>query len=220
MTPLRGEAPWTYRFPAAMDSALKQRWYFVALSEIDRSLLQQCLAHQGRSWESFVDRFLGLVVHVVNHTASARSIRLSKEDREDLCADVFVEILKEDFAVLRSFQEKSSLATYLTVISRRVVVRNLVKHQSLNVSLEQAVAIPANDPENDKQRIDNIEEVGRLLEGLPTSEAQVVRMYHLEGRSYSEISSQTGVPVNSIGPTLSRARERLRQARVETPPVE
>ena len=41
-------------------------------------------------------------------------------------------------------------------------------------------------------------------------DAKIVRQYHLEGRSYREISAGLGVPENSIGPTLSRARARLR----------
>ena len=188
----------------------------MTLSEIDRSLLQQCLAHEPRSWEAFVDRFLGLVVHVVNHTASARSIRLSKEDREDLCADVFLEILQNDFSVLRAFRGQSSLATYLTVIARRVVVRKLVKHRALNVSLGAAAEAAVDNGDSPEERIQNREEVQRLLEGLDDREAQVVRLYHLEGRTYNEISSTVGVPVNSIGPTLSRARAKLRQARVDS----
>ena len=53
----------------------------VALSEIDRSLLDRCLSRKARAWEDFVDRFMGLVVHVINHTAQCRSINLSAADR-------------------------------------------------------------------------------------------------------------------------------------------
>jgi len=94
----------------------------VALSEIDRSLLDRCLARKPRAWEDFVDRFMGLVVHVVNHSAQSRSLRLSSEDREDLVSHVFLAIVKEDLSVLRHFRGESSLATYLTVIARRVIV--------------------------------------------------------------------------------------------------
>ena len=49
---------------------------------------------------------------------------------------------------------------------------------------------------------------------LPGAEAQVVRLYHLEGKSYHEISSTVGMPENSIGPILSRARNKMRRAGV------
>ena len=38
-----------------------------------------------------------------------------------------------------------------------------------------------------------------------------MRLYHLEGKSYQEISDRMGMPENSVGPTLSRARRKIRQ---------
>ena len=182
----------------------------MALSEFDRNLLQRCLAREPRSWENFVDRFLGLVLHVVNHTAQARSMRLTDQDREDLVAEVFLSIVRDEFAVLRQFRGKSSLATYLTVVARRVVVRQLMKRSSV-ASLNPPAAEPA-EPMAFEERISDREEVERLLASLPETEAKIVRMYHLEGKSYSEISTHFGMPENSVGPMLTRARSRMRRA--------
>ena len=181
----------------------------MALSEIDRSLLERCIANRPRAWEDFVDRFLGLVIHVINHTAQCRSIFLSTADREDLVAEVMMAIIKDDYAVLRRFQGKSSLATYLTVISRRVVVRQLLENRTampLSAASEDSLA---NDSEVE-QRITDQEEVQRLLQRLDGPEQNVMRMYHLEGKSYQEISRSTGMPTNSVGPMLTRLRVRLR----------
>jgi len=182
----------------------------VALSDIDRNLLDRCLGGKPRAWEDFVDRFMGLVVHVVNHTAQCRSIRLTEADREDLAAEVFLAIVDRDMAVLRHFRAKSSLATYLTVVARRVVVRKLVDRHSA-VPLGDMVAHAAANDHQPEQRIADQEEVGRLLGELGGSEAAVVRMYHLEGKSYQEISRTVGMPENSVGPLLSRARAKLRR---------
>jgi RNA polymerase sigma-70 factor, ECF subfamily len=182
----------------------------VALSEIDRSLLDRCLSRKARAWEDFVDRFMGLVVHVINHTAQCRSINLSAADREDLAAEVFLAIVDNDMAVLKHFRGRSSLATYLTVIARRVVVRKLVEGRS-NVPLGDMVAQAESDEVEPEQRIGDQEEVGRMLGQLQGSEAEVVRMYHLEGKTYQEISRSVGMPENSVGPMLSRARAKLRR---------
>jgi RNA polymerase sigma-70 factor (ECF subfamily) len=182
----------------------------VALSEIDRNLLDRCLHRKPRAWEDFVDRFMGLVVHVINHTAQCRSTSLSATDREDLAAEVFLAIVDNDMAVLRHFRGKSSLATYLTVVARRVVVRKLVEGKTA-MPLGEMVAQAEADEYEPVQRISNHEEVGRLLDGLQGSEAAVVRMYHLEGKSYQEISRTVGMPENSVGPMLSRARAKLRR---------
>ncbi|HEX2476582.1 MAG TPA: sigma-70 family RNA polymerase sigma factor [Lacipirellulaceae bacterium] len=182
----------------------------MALSEIDRNLLDRCLNRKPRGWEDFVDRFLGLVVHVINHTAQCRSTNLSAADREDLAAEVFLAIVDNDMAVLRHFRGKSSLATYLTVVARRVVVRKLVEGRSA-MPLGEMVAKAEADEYEPEQRIIDHEEVGRLLGQLQGSEAAVVRMYHLEGKTYQEISRTVGMPENSVGPMLSRARAKLRR---------
>jgi RNA polymerase sigma-70 factor (ECF subfamily) len=182
----------------------------VALSDIDRNLLDRCLNNKPRAWEDFVDRYMGLVVHVINHTAQCRSLRLSNSDREDLAAEVFLAIIDNNMGVLRHFRGQSSLATYLTVIARRVVVRKLVEGRSA-VPLSDMVHHAA-DESDLEQRISDHEEVDRLLAELRGSEAAVVRMYHLEGKSYQEISHIVGMPENTVGPMLSRARTKLRRA--------
>lgn len=187
----------------------------MALSEIDRNLLERCLASQPRAWEDFVDRYMGLVMHVINHTAQCRSILLPAGDREDLAAEVMLTIVENDYAVLRRFRGKSSLATYLTVIARRVVVRKMLESQSPTSLSEVAEQSVADDSAGAEERMTNQEEVERLLAHLEGPEAHVVRMYHLEGKTYQEISRITGMATNSVGPMLSRIRTRLRgQSRV------
>ncbi|HTU27217.1 MAG TPA: sigma-70 family RNA polymerase sigma factor [Pirellulales bacterium] len=189
----------------------------MALSDIDRQLLQRCLARKPRAWEDFVDRFMGLVVHVVNHSAQCRSLRLSAEDREDLVAAVFLAVVKDDMAVLRMFRGDSSLATYLTVIARRVVVRELLKQQASAPMPASNRMGAANVASPSDSRVSDRDEIERLLEELDGAEAEIVRMYHLEGKSYHEISTAVGMPENSVGPTLSRARSKMRRAATEQP---
>lgn len=187
----------------------------MALSEIDRNLLERCLARTTRAWEDFVDRFMGLVVHVVNHTAQSRSLRLTPQDREDLCAEVFLAIIRDDFAVLRNFRGQSSLATYLTVVARRVVVREMLRRQTRsNLPASTSLVASAMQPDgrDSERRSSDREEVEQLLRQLDGHEATIVRMYHLEGKSYQEISTAVGIAENSVGPTLSRARQKMRRA--------
>ncbi|MAV35553.1 MAG: RNA polymerase subunit sigma-70 [Planctomycetaceae bacterium] len=179
----------------------------MVLSDIDRTLLQRCLERKPQAWEDFTDRFLGLVVHVINHSSQCRSIRITNQDREDLCAEVFLTLVADDFSVLRRFRGESSLATYLTVIARRVVVRELLKHKPA-AKLGDAVESVDQDSSHEAN-FDDADEVERLLGNLAGKEADVVRMFHLEGKTYQQISSAVGIPENSIGPTLSRARAKM-----------
>ena len=185
------------------------------LTDVDRTLLKRCLTSEHGAWRDFIDRFSGLFVHVIQHSAQARSVQLSTDDIDDLSAEVLMAIVANDCAVLRNFRGESALSSYLTVVARRAVVREMSRrrmaeafgHVKSHVAAVDQVVAPS-----DHSRIENEEQVERMLAGLPPLDAEVVRRYHLEGQSYREISSRLGVPENSIGPTLSRAREKLRHA--------
>ncbi|MFL5242755.1 MAG: RNA polymerase sigma factor [Gemmataceae bacterium] len=197
----------------------------MALTAGDRALLQRCLTHQPGAWNDFVDRFLGLIYHVVHHSAHLRSMVLRPEDTEDLAAEILLQIVQGDYSILRQFRNQSSLATYLTVIARRICVHELARRasarelQSANHRQARTENEQADQEEAPKPRLglENLEEVEKLLNKLPSREREIVRLYYLEGRSYEEISTATHVPVNSIGPILSRARKKLRKD-VKSPP--
>lgn len=182
----------------------------MSLSDIDSQLLEHCLVGSPRAWKNFVDRFLGLVIHVADHTASCRSIRLQEAIRDDLVSEVFSVIVANDYAALRRFQRNCSLATYLSVIARRVIVRRLFAMQSESSNNgEHLDRLPQND--RDLSRLEDADEVNQLMLRLDPQEAQVVRMYHLEGLSYEQIGRAIGLSENSVGPVLTRARSKMRQ---------
>ncbi len=189
----------------------------MTLTAIDRELLDRCLARKPRSWEDFVDRFIGLVHHVVDQTTESRSLELATEDREDVIAEVFLALIQDDFSVLRRFRGESSLATYLTVISRRVAVKELLKrrmHRTTSGPAEESsdADVSNRSSRHVEEQKEEREQVQRLLQTLDGIEADLVRMRYLDGMSYGEIEAACGVPANSIGPTLSRAKAKMREA--------
>ncbi|MDA0833060.1 MAG: sigma-70 family RNA polymerase sigma factor [Planctomycetota bacterium] len=192
----------------------------MALTEIDRNLLHRCLHGESGAWKDFVDRFLGLFIHVIQHCAHTRSLRLNSPDIDDLCAEIFLTLLDKDSAVLRAFRGNSSLATYLTVIARRVVIREMAARKKYDTTVaagNSIHAIPEAEEEmGEYSRIEDRETVRLMLDALPDADAEVVRQYHLEGRTYRQISEQLQIPMNTIGPILSRARSWLRQHQVRS----
>jgi RNA polymerase sigma-70 factor (ECF subfamily) len=184
----------------------------VALTAVDRTLLQRCLQHDPGAWNDFVDRFLGLIYHVIHYTAHQRSTPLSPEEVEDIAQEILVQIVAQDYTVLKQFRGKSSLATYLTVISRRICVHQLSKMAPTMKPLPVDFKKPDEEQEHRRSRLglEKQEEVLKLLKRLPSKEREVVRLYYLEGRTYEEISSTLNIPVNTIGPVLSRAKKRLK----------
>lgn len=186
----------------------------MALTAVDRELLRRCLQREPGAWNDFVDRFLGLVYHVIQHTAHLRSFELRPEDTEDIAAQVLLEVVDRDYAVLRHFRGQCSLASYLTVVARRTCVQELARRAAAReADLQAGKQIEAASNSRPHAGLETFEEVAKLLRQLPAKERSVVKLYYLEGRTYEEISTLLDMPVNSIGPILTRARKKLEKAK-------
>jgi RNA polymerase sigma-70 factor (ECF subfamily) len=187
----------------------------MALTQIDRDLINRCLERQSGAWRDFVKRFMGLFIHVINHTIHAHSVRSQPDEIDDLCSEVFVSILADDMRVLRKFRGKSSLASYLTVIARRVTLKRLLQKNRSQAfghvdahgdSLEKAKV-----EVSPIERLEDRDEIDRLMQQLPPQEAEILKLFHLDGLTYQEIHTRTGIPENTIGSTLSRVRSQLKR---------
>ena len=189
------------------------------LTDIDRKLLSGLLARQGGTWKLFIDRFTGLILQVIHHTAHAHSLKLKADDIEDLCADTFAELLARDMQALRNFRGRSSLATYLGVITRRVVVRRLTEHRFLqamgHVNAHQAAVDSASTEAPATRHVENRDQVENLFSKLPEEARKVLCWVYLDEISYREIARRLGRPLNSIGPLLSRIRAMARIAKAK-----
>lgn len=187
----------------------------MALTDVDKDLLKRCLAKQPGSWNDFVDRYLSLIYHAIHHTAHLRSARVAPEDVEDIAAEVLVQIVTNDYQALREFKGTASLATYLTVIARRICVHELARRQAVRDSIRKGeTRLPVEQPDDTEaaaKALEKLEDVDALLRKLAGKEREIVRQFYLEGRTYEEISTELNVPVNSIGSVLTRARAKLRE---------
>ena len=182
----------------------------------DDALLRDCLSAVPGAWDLFLERFAGLLRHVVDRTCSQRRLALSGSDRDDVVAEILVELLKGDAAVLRAWAGRASLATYLAVVARRTAVRMTASGSGAAAVIATAPTSAAPSERSEERRHADREEVERLIGRLDAAEARLVRLHHLEGRSYGEISRITGLPLGSIGPALSKARQKMRAPDAES----
>ena len=178
----------------------------------DRMFLDSCLAGDPGAWDAFIERYGGLLALVVDRTAEQRRIPLSPADRDDLLADVLLALLHQDAAVLRGFGGRSSLATYLTVVARRIALPALrrvaaradARQSRANGAVgrrESAGAIRPSAPAPSAAKHESPDETDPW--------ARLVRLHDVEGRSFGEISRITGLPLAAIGPSLKVARQKL-----------
>lgn len=185
----------------------------MGLSDFDRDLLNRCLSVQPGSWEHFTDRFGGLMMGVVSQVAQSRNIPANIMDREDIVARVFEKLIEDDFRILRNFQRKSSLFTYLTVVCRRIAIKQLIRldqrqrRERTGGQTESETSPPVDIHRDDFEA---------LLLSLDEVASELIRLRYVQELPYSEISRRLNIPENSIGPMLSRARATLRRSMSES----
>ncbi|MEX0774906.1 MAG: sigma-70 family RNA polymerase sigma factor [Phycisphaeraceae bacterium] len=111
--------------------------------------LRECLAGEPRAWEAFVHRWAGLIHTAVHRVLAGRTRGDVVELGQDTVQDVFVRLVKNDFALLRSFDpQRASMSTWLTIVSRSTAYDALRKCSLPTEPLStvhQAVPAPPSD---------------------------------------------------------------------------
>ena len=187
--------------------------------EEDFRLAQRLIAGDATAWRTLIERFQRLVLARVIATARELNRPLAAPDAEDLCAEVFSRLVADHYAALRRFEGRSTLSTWLCVITRRLVLRRLVaagrEPSQPGVQAPPLETLPANSAEEPLEIIISDEDRALLPAGLAQlgeKHRQIARLFYVDGCSYREISQQLNMPMNSIGPTLARIHEKLRAA--------
>lgn len=181
------------------------------LSETDRRLIKDLLTRSESAWDTFVDRYAGLVIQVIRHTSHAHSFKLTRDDEDDLCADVFSALVDRRMVTLRNFRGRASLATWLTVVVRRIVLRKLTqrRYEEALGHVNAHCAAVEQATESAEAKVANRDEVESLMQRLTPAAREAVRLFYWEGLSYREISRKLGIAANTVGPLLSRIRHGL-----------
>jgi RNA polymerase sigma-70 factor, ECF subfamily len=148
---------------------------------------------------------------------------LATSHAEDLCAEVFAQLVANQFAAFARFEGRSALSTWLCVVARRLVLRRLVSERRelarsvMQTRLLASGLLPVSMVENPLALVISDEhraQVAAALAQLDERQREMARLFYVEGCSYREISQKLNMPMNSVGPTLNRIHAKLRTALV------
>lgn len=105
-------------------------------------ILTQCLAGSSEAWTQFVRRYSPLIFSTVRRTLSRRAG--GTVSVEDVTQDVFLRLVKNNFALLRSYDpQRAAVTTWLTVVAHSAAVNALRRQAPPTASLAQiADALP------------------------------------------------------------------------------
>ncbi|MCC2616986.1 sigma-70 family RNA polymerase sigma factor [Aestuariibacter halophilus] len=113
---------------------------------------------------------------------------------------------------LPRFEGNSSLKTYILRIAHNKAVNHIAYHtRQPRTQYEDGDAMEVVAPTNTEHQISQDQQVAQLLASvrrLPFQSRQVVTLM-MEGLSYQDIASVSGMTVTNVGVTLNRARKVL-----------
>jgi len=191
----------------------------------DLALVQRLARGDAAAWRQFVERYQRLILTRVLVAAREFGQPLAAPDAEDLTAEVVAALVAGGFAMLRRFEGRSSLSTWLCVVTRRMALRRLsVRRRDPARATDNPPALDTLAGPSGPGPLATLicgEDLDRLAGGLDQlgeRHRQIARLFYLDGCTYREISQQLDMPVNSIGPTLARIQQRLRAALGEENP--
>ena len=192
----------------------------------ERQLIVRLLAGECEAWTEFVDRYQRVVFARVNQVLVQYGKSVEANEADDVVADLFTSLLANNMRMLRRFEHRSTLATWLTIIAHRMSLRAAMKSKRKRTqtnqldpttgqtpiqALEQLAVDPAENPLARLMSTENRSKIRHQLTMLKEADRQVIELFHFEKLSYREIALRMGMSENSVGSRLTRAQRRLRQ---------
>lgn len=178
----------------------------------DQALVESCVAERPGAWARLVERYTPLIAAVARRTLRGRALRPSDQDIEDICENAFLAILKDDYKLLRAYDDRFALSTYLGVVARTHAGRYVRRKRHPTCGLDAVeLCATASDPALEVEARDQRRAVRDTLEELSERDRHILRLFYFSNRDYQQIAAELGVSPNSVGAALHRARSRLKQ---------
>jgi len=177
-------------------------------------LVGRLVVGDSAAWEELVTLQVRLVRSSIRMTLHGYGQVADVALTDDLTAEVFSALLTNDCACLRAYQGRSSLATYLRVIAVRVTIRHLRQIDGRRNSPISADLEDYRGPSPEQRAITNEQkqQLEHLIQQLPQRQREIISLYYFHGLTYHQISQRLNMPMGSIGPTLQRAEQWLRES--------
>jgi RNA polymerase sigma-70 factor (ECF subfamily) len=172
----------------------------------DKALVAQVLGGDTQAFRVLIKSHERLVSHMIGRLIDR------KEDREELCQDVFLKVYEK----LNEFTFQSKLSTWIATIAYRHGINHLRKHRIEIQELRESEDIRERFISSDNveeniadQQVDNM--VLQMIEKLPLQYRAILTLYHVQEMSYPEIVEITGLPEGTVKNYLFRARQLLKE---------
>jgi RNA polymerase sigma-70 factor, ECF subfamily len=176
----------------------------------DLDLVRRCAAGDKAAWDEFVRRTKSAIHR--GATIALRKFRAVDADALDNAQQqVYLELLKDSGRVLRTFRGTSDLEGWVAIIAMRTAL-HLIRRRTPEAGLPELLpAAPTPAPGERAERTEFLDRLDAAFRKLSEEERRLLRLAFYEKRSYKEIADALGMPLNSVSPTLIRAKDKLKK---------
>jgi RNA polymerase sigma factor (sigma-70 family) len=151
-------------------------------------------------FDTSTDDFLKLFSDAVRRAYRVYNVLPNRHDMEDIAQSIVMLLIKNDCRILRSFESRSSLETWLQVIANREVVR-FHRRQKDMISLEDlAPGDQVYTPNHDDKVLHD-----EIIHKLTRGQRKLLDLI-IHGLNTAEIAERIGIEPDSV----SRNKHRLR----------
>jgi RNA polymerase sigma-70 factor (ECF subfamily) len=183
----------------------------------DAELISAVLRRQPGAWHAFFKRHERLIIACLRRVFVRYHVPLPPEDLEDLMGVVCLELVKENYKKLgtfdasRGYRLSSWIGLIATNVAHDALRRRLPGHLSIDDEEGKAhdLESPLPDPLAALEQKERAELLSQALSHLSDVDRAFVAQYYGEGRTPEEIAESTGVSVNTIYSRKNKVRAKL-----------
>ncbi|MBK8978370.1 MAG: sigma-70 family RNA polymerase sigma factor [Planctomycetes bacterium] len=169
-----------------------------------------CILHQiaeGRAsaMNAFLERYSGLVWSL------ARRHSPTPQDAEDAVQEIFMEVWR---SAGRYDPNVAAEQTFIAMIARRRLIdraRRVQRAPRSEALPEPEVVVAAAEPDRVEIR-DEAARISKVMKTLRPEQQKVLELSLVHGRSHSQISEQTGMPLGTVKSLARRGLMKVRRA--------
>ena len=176
----------------------------------DSEIIALALAGDNRGYQRLMDKYHDAIFNFI-----FRMIR-EREQVEDLTQEAFIKA----FASLNSFNDEYAFSTWLYKIATNNSIDYIRKKKLQMFSIDKPIEskdsdftfeLPDDSYEADRELISDQRAVmlNTAIDQLPEKYRLVIRLRHVEERSYEEIAKMLKLPIGTVKAHIFRARELL-----------
>lgn len=181
------------------------------------ALVQRCLAKEPTAWNEFLANYGRLIFWAIQERLKRVGCPALPSEVDDIFQNVVTSLWEKE--KLRQLRDPETLPAWLVMVAGNAAV-NAMKRRAPEDPMDPAkqafIAAETPAPWGEEAEEEPARRAEELLKTLPARDQAALRLHYLHGKKYKDIAELLGIPVNTVGTIISRAKEKLRNQVKET----